>query len=143
VDGLYELKTKETDASVIDFIKSVDNPKRREDALKLLDIFTEVSGYEAKMWGPSIIGFGSYHYKYTTGHEGDAPVVGFSPRKAKLSLYLKTGDPENEKILEMLGKHTTGKSCVYVNKLEDIDLEVLKKLIIQTIDYMKKNYEAK
>jgi hypothetical protein len=140
---LYELKTKETDASVIDFIKSVDNPKRREDALKLLDIFTEVSGYEAKMWGPSIIGFGSYHYKYTTGHEGDAPVVGFSPRKAKLSLYLKTGDPENEKILEMLGKHTTGKSCVYVNKLEDIDLEVLKKLIIQTIDYMKKNYEAK
>jgi hypothetical protein len=143
VNGLYELKTKETDASVIDFIKSVDNPKRREDALKLLDIFTEVSGYEAKMWGPSIIGFGSYHYKYTTGHEGDAPVVGFSPRKAKLSLYLKTGDPENEKILEMLGKHTTGKSCVYVNKLEDIDLEVLKKLIIQTIDYMKKNYEAK
>ncbi|MFY9612988.1 MAG: DUF1801 domain-containing protein [Tissierellaceae bacterium] len=140
---MYELKTKETDASVIDFIKSVDNPKRREDALKLLDIFTEVSGYEAKMWGPSIIGFGSYHYKYTTGHEGDAPVVGFSPRKAKLSLYLKTGDPENEKILEMLGKHTTGKSCVYVNKLEDIDLEVLKKLIIQTIDYMKKNYEAK
>ncbi|MFY9214223.1 MAG: DUF1801 domain-containing protein [Tissierellaceae bacterium] len=140
---MYELKTKETDASVIDFIKSVDNPKRREDALKLLDIFTEVSGYEAKMWGPSIIGFGSYHYKYTTGHEGDGPVVGFSPRKAKLSLYLKTGDPENEKILEMLGKHTTGKSCVYVNKLEDIDLEVLKKLIIQTIDYMKKNYEAK
>lgn len=140
---MYELKTKETDASVIDFIKSVDNPKRREDALKLLDIFTEVSGYEAKMWGPSIIGFGSYHYKYTTGHEGDAPVVGFSPRKAKLSLYLKTGDPENEKILEMLGKHTTGKSCVYVNKLEDIDLEVLKELIIQTIDYMKKNYEAK
>jgi len=70
---LYELKTKETDASVIDFIKSVDNPKRREDALKLLDIFAEVSGYEAKMWGPSIIGFGSYHYKYTTGHEGDAP----------------------------------------------------------------------
>lgn len=140
---MYELKTKETDASVIDFIKSVDNPKRREDALKLLDIFTEVSGYEAKMWGPSIIGFGSYHYKYTTGHEGDGPVVGFSPRKAKLSLYLKTGDTENEKILEMLGKHTTGKSCVYVNKLEDIDLEVLKKLIIQTIDYMKKNYEAK
>lgn len=81
---MYELKTKETDASVIEFIESVDHPKKREDAYRLLDIFTEVSGYEAKMWGPSIIGFGHYHYKYQTGHEGDAPLVGFSLARQKL-----------------------------------------------------------
>ncbi len=84
---MYELKTKETENSVIEFIEHVENPKKREDAYKLLDLFTETSGYPGKMWAPSIIGFGSYHYKYQSGHEGDAPLVGFSPRKAKISLY--------------------------------------------------------
>lgn len=126
---LYELKTKETDASVIGYIEEDVIPKRREDAYKLIDIFTEASGYEPKMWGPSIIGFGSYHYKYASGHEGDAPLVGFSPRKAKISLYVTTRDPKREKLLENFGKYTSGKSCVYINKLEDIDTEVLKKLI--------------
>ncbi len=84
---MYELKTKETDENVIEFIEKVESQKKREDAYRLLQLFTEATGFEAKMWGPSIIGFGAYHYVYKTGHEGDAPLVGFSPRKAKISLY--------------------------------------------------------
>ncbi|KAB0442810.1 DUF1801 domain-containing protein [Lysinibacillus fusiformis] len=137
---MYELKTKETDASVIEFIESVDHPKKREDAYQLLDIFTEVSGYEAKMWGPSIIGFGHYHYKYQTGHEGDAPLVGFSPRKAKISLYFAPGDREREQLLQQFGKHTTGKACVYINKLADVEEDILKALIQQSIVFLQKTY---
>ncbi|PFG12442.1 DUF1801 domain-containing protein [Bacillus sp. es.036] len=137
---MYELKTKETDNSVIEFIESIDHPKKREDGYRLLDLFTETTGYEPKMWGPSIIGFGSYHYKYATGHEGDAPLVGFSPRKAKISLYLAQGEPERENALKRLGKHKTGKACVYVNKLDDIDLDVLKEMIRQSVDYLKELY---
>ncbi|WP_299089723.1 DUF1801 domain-containing protein [uncultured Metabacillus sp.] len=137
---MYELKTKETDSSVIEFIEQVESPKKREDAYKLLDIFTETSGYEAKMWGPSIIGFGKYHYKYKTGHEGDAPLVGFSPRKAKISLYFATGDTERDELLKDFGKHTTGKACVYINKVADVDIEVLKKLILQSIKFLKETY---
>jgi len=134
---MYQLKTKETDNSVIEFIETVESQKKREDAYKLLDIFAETSGYEAKMWGPSIIGFGSYHYKYASGHEGDAPLVGFSPRKAKISLYFATGDTEREELLKEFGKHTSGKACVYINKIADIDVEVLKKLIKQSIKFLK------
>lgn len=137
---MYELKTKENDRDVIEFIEAVENPKKREDAYKLLDIFTEISGYSAKMWGPSIIGFGKYHYKYQTGHEGDAPLVGFSPRKAKISLYFATGDTNREELLEKFGKHTSGKACVYINKVADIDVEVLKALIVQSIDFLRKTY---
>src|SRR4051794_15860179 len=97
---MYELKTKETDSSVMEFIENVESPKKREEAYKLLDIFTETTGYEAKMWGPSIIGFGAYHYKYESGHQGDAPLVGFSPRKAKTSLYFATGDTRREELLK-------------------------------------------
>ncbi|MBU9714232.1 DUF1801 domain-containing protein [Evansella tamaricis] len=137
---MYELKTKETDNSVIEFIESVDSPKKREDAYRLLDIFTETSGYEAKMWGPSIIGFGSYHYKYASGHEGNAPLVGFSPRKAKISLYFATGDTKREELLKNFGKHTSGKACVYINKLADIDVDVLKNLISQSISFLQEMY---
>lgn len=137
---MYEQKTKENDRSVIEFIESVESPRKREDAYKLLDIFTETTGYEAKMWGTSIIGFGSYHYKYETGHEGDAPLVGFSPRKAKISLYFATGDGEREKLLINFGKHTTGKACVYINKLADIDVEVLKAMIRQSIKFLSEKY---
>ncbi|MDI2585891.1 DUF1801 domain-containing protein [Psychrobacillus sp. NEAU-3TGS] len=136
----YEAKMKETESSVIEFIETVDSPKKREDAYKLLEIFSEATGYEAKMWGPSIIGFGSYHYKYATGHEGDAPLVGFSPRKAKISLYFATGDTEREIILERFGKHTTGKACVYINKVADIDVEVLKELINRSITFLQETY---
>lgn len=137
---MYELKTKETDNSVIEFIENVENPKKREDAYRLLDIFTETTGCEAKMWGPSIIGFGSYHYKYESGHEGDAPLVGFSPRKAKISLYFATGDPEREKLLMGFGKHTSGKGCVYINKVADIHIDVLVELINQSVRFLKETY---
>lgn len=137
---MYEQKTKETDKSVIEFIEKVENPRKRKDAYALLDVFVETTGYKAKMWGDSIIGFGLYHYKYDSGHEGDAPLVGFSPRKAKISLYFATGDAEREELLNELGKHTSGKACVYVNKLDDINIDVLKKLITQSVLFLKKSY---
>ncbi|OZU89347.1 hypothetical protein CIL03_06425 [Virgibacillus indicus] len=137
---MYELKTKENDNSVIEFIESVETPKKREDAYRLLDIFTETTGYPAKMWGPSIIGFGSYHYKYASGHEGDAALVGFSPRKAKISLYFATGDDKREELLKDFGKHTAGKACVYINKVADIDVDVLKALINQSIKFLRETY---
>ncbi|MCM2676841.1 DUF1801 domain-containing protein [Alkalicoccobacillus plakortidis] len=137
---MYKLKTKETDQSVIEFIEQVESPKKREDAYRLLDLFAETSGYEAKMWGPSIIGFGRYHYRYDSGHEGDAPLVGFSPRKAKISLYITTEDSEREKLLALLGKHTSGKACVYVNKLADVDEDIIKQLIKQSIQFLQERY---
>ncbi|MCP1122092.1 DUF1801 domain-containing protein [Bacillus sp. 3103sda1] len=137
---MYKLKTTETDNSVIEFIESVESLKKRENAYQLLDIFTETTGYTAKMWGPSIIGFGTYHYKYASGHEGDAPLVGFSPRKAKISLYFATGDPGREELLKNFGKYTSGKSCVYINKVADIDINVLKALIKQSVSFLKETY---
>lgn len=140
---MYELKTKETDNSVIEFIELVDNPKKREDAYRLLDIFTETTGFEAKMWGPSIIGFGAYHYKYATGHEGDAPLVGFSPRKAKISLYFAPGEKKREELLKVFGKHTTGKGCVYINKVADINEDILKEMINESITFLTEMYPNK
>ena len=137
---MYQAKTQENEQDVLSFIQQVESDKRREDALTLVDIFAETSGHPPKMWCDSIIGFGRYHYKYATGHEGDAPLVGFSPRKAKISLYFATGDPEREKLLEKLGKHTSGKACVYINKLSDIHIDVLKQLIIQSIDFLHTLY---
>lgn len=137
---MYELKTKETNNSVIEFIECVENLKKRESAYQLLDIFTETTGYTAKMWGPSIIGFGTYHYKYASGHEGDAPLVGFSPRKAKISLYFAADDPKREELLKNFGNYTSGKSCIYINKIADIDSNVLKALIKQSVSFLKETY---
>ncbi|RKL67389.1 hypothetical protein CR203_08480 [Salipaludibacillus neizhouensis] len=137
---MYELKTKENDKSVLAFIEKVDSKTKQEDAFRLLDIFTEATGYQAKMWGESIIGFGAYHYKYKSGHEGDAPLVGFSPRKAKISLYFATGDTQREDLLKDFGKHTTGKACVYINKVADIDVDVLKALITQSVTFLNETY---
>ncbi|GAB6927176.1 hypothetical protein JCM10914A_11590 [Paenibacillus sp. JCM 10914] len=137
---MYELKTKESDHSVIEFIEQVESPRKREDAYRLLDIFEETSGYPAKMWGSSIIGFGAYHYRYASGHEGDAPLVGFSPRKAKVSLYFAPGDDKRDALLQRFGKHTAGKGCVYINKIADIDVEVLKQLISESIIFLNKTY---
>ncbi|PID15283.1 hypothetical protein CSV63_08950 [Sporosarcina sp. P34] len=131
---MNEPKMKENENSVTDFIESVENEKKKIDAYHLLAIFEEVTGYEAKMWGPSIIGFGSYHYKYVSGREGDAPLVGFSPRKKKISLYLDYESEEREELLENFGKHTKSKACIYVNKLADIDANVLKDLIKHTVE---------
>jgi Domain of unknown function (DU1801) len=140
---MYELKTKETDHSVIEFIEAIESEKKKQDAYELLNLFTETTGYEAKMWGGSIIGFGSYHYKYASGHEGDAALVGFSPRKAKISLYFAPGETKREELLKKFGKHTTGKACVYINKLADVDTEVLKELIKESIAFLQEIYPSK
>ncbi|MCC5889800.1 MAG: DUF1801 domain-containing protein [Alkalibacterium sp.] len=137
---MYKAKTKETDASVTRFIESVEKESKKQDAYRLLSIFEEASGMEAKMWGDSIIGFGSYHYKYASGHEGDSMLGGFSPRKAKISLYMATGFPERERYLSRLGKHTSGKGCVYINKVDDIDTDVLKDFIQASIAFLTDEY---
>lgn len=124
-----ENKTVETDASVADFLGGVENETRRRDGLALLELMREVSGVEPRMWGPSIVGFGRYHYRYESGREGDWPRIGFSPRKANLALHLMFSSDETERLLGRLGKHKTGVSCVYINKLTDVDLEVLSELI--------------
>ncbi|URN94999.1 MAG: DUF1801 domain-containing protein [Candidatus Pristimantibacillus lignocellulolyticus] len=136
----YEQKMKQTDHSVIEFIENIESISKKEDAYRLLDIFSEVTGYEAKLWGPSIIGFGVYQYTYPTGHSGTAPLVGFSPRKAKISLYLTTEETVRNELLPKLGKHSSGKSCVYINKVADIQLEVLQQLIKETVDFVQKTY---
>lgn len=137
---MYEAKTKMTGKSVTEFIESIENPKKRADAYRLLEVFSEATGLGANMWGDTMIGFGSYRYQYASGHGGEAFLAGFSPRKAKISLYLDLLDPQSERLLMELGKHTRGKSCVYVNKLADIDLEVLKELIILAIKSSRERY---
>src|SRR6266513_3509343 len=137
---MAENKTTPTKLSVAAFIDALPDQTRRADAKTLVKLMQSAAGEKAKMWGPSIIGFGSYHYKYESGHEGDAPLVGFSPRKAKISLYFATGDTEREETLKRFGKYTTGKSCVYINKVEDIDVDVLEEMIIQSIAFLQELY---
>ena len=134
---MYELKTRLNDRNVLEFIMSIEHDKRREDSLKLLDIFSEVTGEEPKMWGGSIVGYGTYHYKYSSGQEGDWMRTGFSPRKQALTIYLLNGFSAYEELMRNLGKYKTSKACLYVNKLEDIDIGVLKKLI--KVSYEKVN----
>ncbi|MDI3335608.1 DUF1801 domain-containing protein [Defluviimonas aestuarii] len=122
-------KTVPTALSVTDFIAGVEPPTRRDEALRLDVLFREVTGFQPVMWGPSIIGYGRYHYRYATGREGDFLATGFSPRKAALSIYIMPGYADFGLILKDLGKHRTGKSCLYINKIADIDEAVLKRLI--------------
>lgn len=137
-----EIKTKQHDGSVEDFIRDFANSEQKiADSFELLKLMEEVSGYKPKMWGPSIIGFGKYHYKSERStQEGDWPILGFSPRKTALSLYVYSGCAGQEELLKDLGKFTMGKSCIYVKKLTDIDREVLVKLMKSTLDYMHKKY---
>jgi hypothetical protein len=139
---MYQAKTKENDLDISQFIERIENEKRREDARKLLTLFSETTGLAARMWGDSIIGFGSYHYKYDSGHEGDAAITGFSPRKAKISLYLTTGPEDRVALLAKLGKHTAGVGCVYINKLADIDEDVLKELILKNLSFIRETYPS-
>lgn len=140
---MAENKTKETEVSVVDFIHSfVENEKKKEDSLKLIDLMTDWSGFPPKMWGPTIIGFGSYHYKYASGHEGDAPLIGFSPRKAEISLYVFSPVDEQIGILEQLGKFKKSKACIYIKKLDDIDIGVLEKLCKSSIAYINEHHEC-
>lgn len=138
---MAKTKTAETAKSVTEFIHEfTDSEQKRKDSNELIKLMESVSGFEAKMWGPSIIGFGSYHYKYASGHEGDAPILGFSPRKAAISLYVFSGDPEHEYLLKDLGKFTMGKACIYIKKLSDIDHDCLVKLMKETMVYTKEKY---
>lgn len=135
-------KTQPTGSSPRAFIAAVENEVRRKDAERLLDLFQDVTNMKPVMWGPSIIGFGRYHYKYESGREGDFMITGFSPRKANLALYVLTGSGDEEQKLERLGKHKRGKSCLYVNKLDDIDEIVLAELIRDDVQYMRAKYET-
>lgn len=135
-------KTKETELSVNDFILKIEDETKRNDAFTLLDILEKVSGFKAKLWGPSIIGMGSYHYKYESGHEGDAPILAFSPRAAALTLYLSSGFEAREDMLEQLGKHKASKGCLYIKKLDDVDLGVLETILINQIAYTNKTYPS-
>lgn len=140
---MAELKTKQHNADVSEFIKSfADSEQKRKDSFELIKIMRDITGFEPKMWGPSIIGFGSYHYKSERSRqEGDWPLVGFSPRKSAISLYVYTGAKEHEYLLEHLGKYKVGKACIYIKKLSDINLEALKKLMERTIDFLHSKYK--
>lgn len=134
---MAELKTKKTDASVEAFLDQVEHEKKRQDSFKILEIMKDVTGEEPKMWGTSIVGFGDYQFKYESGREGSWFLVGFSPRKQNLTLYIMSGFDEYDELLEKLGKYSTGKACLYIKKLEDVDQEVLKQLVQSSVNYMK------
>jgi hypothetical protein len=137
------VKTTQNDGSVEDFLNSVEKESKREDSFKILELMTKVTGETPQMWGDSIIGFGSYHYTYASGREGDWMLTGFSPRKQNLTLYIMDGFEEYEDLLKDLGKFKTGKSCLYINKLADVDTNVLKKLVKASVTHMKKAYPEK
>ena len=137
---MAELKTQKTDASVEDFLNAVENERRRADSFCILEIMREITGEEPAMWGPSIVGFGSYTYKYASGREGEWPVVGFSPRKRNLTLYIMDGFDTYDALLAKLGKYKTGKACLYINKLDDVDADVLRELIAQSVTHVKTIY---
>ena len=126
---MAEPKTKQTEQSVSKFINDIPDTVKRKDCKTVAAMMSEISGYKPKMWGPSIVGFGSYHYKYASGQEGDWPLICFSPRKQNLTLYVLGGSAEETQLLKKLGKHTTGNSCLYIKQLSDVDLPTLKSLI--------------
>ena len=133
-------KTLPNDSDVNAFIESVDEDKKRVDSFKLIEIMQEITREPPKMWGSSIVGFGNYHYKYESGREGDFFIVGFSPRKQNLTLYIMPGFERYEKLMTELGKYKTGKSCLYIKSLDEVDLEILKELIGESVSYMNKKY---
>lgn len=135
-----EAKTKPTEVQVADFIAAVENPKRRADAETLCALFEKISGEPPKMWGPSIIGFGRYHYRYASGHEGDAPRLGFSPRKAQTVVYVMSGFKGQEEMIARIGKVKTSVSCMYVNRLDQIDLGVLREMAVASLAQMREQY---
>jgi len=136
---MAEIKTKPTTVKPAAFIDAVENEQRRKDGHELAALMKKVTGKPAKMWGPTIVGFDQYHYKYASGHEGDMPITGFSPRKASLVLYLGSV-LEDKMLLSRLGKCKTGKGCLYVNKLDDIDRDVLRELVTKAVAAMRQLY---
>lgn len=135
---MAELKTKPTAASVEKYLKGIDDPVKREDSLAVLKMMKEITGLKPKMWGPSIVGFGTYHYKYPSGQEADWPLLSFSPRKQNLTLYVLNGWPGEDELLQKLGKHSTGKCCLYIKRLDDVHVPTLKKLIKQSYKQVTK-----
>lgn len=135
-------KTIPTEIDPVEFIAAVEHPTRRADAEVLLEMMKRVTGFEPKMWGPTIIGFGRYHYRYESGREGDFLITGFSPRKANLSIYVMPGYDDYSEELGRLGKHKMGKSCLYINKLADVDLAVVEEIVATGVERMHANYET-
>jgi hypothetical protein len=134
------LKTTPNDRSVEAFLDSIDDEKKRQDSYRILELMKQVTGVEAQMWGDSIIGFGSYHYKYASGREGDWFLTGFSPRKQAITLYIMAGFDQYEALMNQLGKYKTGKACLYVKKLEDIDIRTLRELVKQSVEHLANTY---
>jgi len=135
-----ELKTKPTNAGVNDFINKISDEQTRVDCFAIAKLMREITGDEPKMWGPSIVGFGTITYKNARGKGVDWPVTGFSPRKQNLTLYIMTGFDAYDELMQKLGKHSTGKGCLYIKRLSDIHVPTLKKIITKSVKYMKKNY---
>ncbi len=140
---MAKTKTTTTGESVVDFINTtVDSELKKADSFQLIELMRKWSDSEPKMWGPTIIGFGTYHYKYASGHEGDAPLLGFSPRKAAFSLYVYSDTDKSKSLLADLGKFKMGKACIYVKKLSDINLSVLEELCRESIKYIDEHHEC-
>jgi hypothetical protein len=133
---MAELKTKPTEQSVEQFLQGVPDEQRRRDCFTMLELMRQITGTDPKLWGSSIVGFGSYHYKYASGHEGDSFLTGFSPRKQNLTLYIMPGFDQYDALMQKLGKYTIGKSCLYIKRLTDIDLPTLRDLIQQSFNHM-------
>jgi hypothetical protein len=140
---MAENKTQATDQSVGDFIAAIEHPTRAADARVLDDMFRSITGWQPRMWGPTIIGYGQYHYTYESGRSGDCLATGFSPRKANLSLYIMPGYADFQSILDRLGKHKIGKACLYINKLADVDLTVVEEIIRAGLDDLGKQWPVK
>ena len=136
------LKTQPSEQNVMAYLDQIEDPQQKEDALSILEMMKGISKEPPKMWGDSMVGFGSYHYKYASGREGDWFLTGFSPRKKQISLYIMAGFEAHEDLLKNLGKYKTGKSCLYIKKLSDIDKEVLEKLIRKSVEYMREKYPS-
>ncbi len=139
---MAELKTKVTTASVEKFLDAIDDEQRRDDCYEVMKLMTKVTKHSAKMWGTSIVGFGAYHYQYASGQKGDWPPVAFSPRKQNLTLYIMPGFEEYDDLMKKLGKYKTGKACIYIKNLSDIDIKVLTQLIKGSYAHMMEKYPA-
>jgi hypothetical protein len=138
---MAELKTLQNDHSVGDFLNAISDEQKRNDCFTLVQLISKITGYEPKMWGTSIVGFGSYHYKYGSGHEGDSSIVGFSPRKQNITLYLMGGFHCNKELLQKLGKHKTGVGCLYINSLDTVDINILEQIIRESAKILLERVE--
>jgi hypothetical protein len=139
---MAELKTKKTEESVNNFLNTVEDETKRKDSFAIIEMMQQATGLPPKMWGASIVGFGSYHYKYESGHEGDMCIIGFSPRKNNIAIYGMGGEERNKDLLAALGKHKTGKGCLYINKLSDVNVDILKNIFKASFEYLNMKYKV-